>query len=210
MSRERRYAFVHIPKTGGSSIEAALGLFHDWREENRAAMFGLIQSPELKKHRFVSHFLQHLTVPELALLIPDIQSFFLFAFVRNPWQRFVSSYSNTDPHLCQEAEKQGLQLRGLSFKEFVYRCEEIEHVHLLEQYKFITDSQGKVLVDFVGHFESLEADFQKVCRRLGLDRTLPHLNRSEHRAYRSYYDAETRTVIARRYQADIELFGYAF
>ena len=210
VSIERRYAFVHIPKTGGSSIEATLGLFYDWREENRSAMFGLIQSPDLKKHGFVSHFLQHLTVCDLALLISDIQSFFVFSFVRNPWQRFVSIYSNTDPHLCREAKRQGIQLRGLSFKEFVYRCGEIEHVHLLEQYKFITDSQGKVQVDFVGRFESLEEDFQRVCRRLGMVRTLPHLNRSEHGDYRSYYDEETRAVIAERYRTDIELFGYEF
>ena len=210
VSRQGQHAFVHIPKTGGTSIEAALGLLHDWREENRGAMFGLIQSPDLKEHGFVSHFLQHLTVRELALLIPDIHSFFVFSFVRNPWQRFVSTYANTDPHLCRQAEKQGIQLTGISFKEFVYRCKEIEHVHLLEQYKFIMDSQEKVQVDFIGHFESLEEDFQRVCQRLGVVKTLPHLNQSAHRSYRRYYDEETRAIIAERYRADIELFGYTF
>lgn len=210
VSRELRYAFVHIPKTGGSSIEAALGLFHDWREENQSAMFGLIQSPDLMRHGFTSHFLQHITADEMALLIPSIHSFFLFSFVRNPWDRFISIYSNTDPHLCREAEAKGINLRGIPFKEFIYRCQDIDHVHLLEQYKFITNYQGKILVDFIGYFETLEEDFQRVCRRLGMDRTLPHLNRSEHDNYRSYYDVETRNIVAERYRVDIELFGYTF
>ena len=76
----------------------------------------------------------------------------------------------------------------------------------------IVDEDGASIVDFVGRFENLQADFAAVCDRIGLHRTgLPHENRSDGRkAYRDYYSEETRDIVARYFKRDIERFGYEF
>jgi hypothetical protein len=78
------------------------------------------------------------------------------------------------------------------------------------QSEMITDSQGKLLVDFIGHYESLEEDFAHICRRVGIDAALPHLNRSQHDDYRRYYNEHTRKLIGEHFRRDVELFGYTF
>lgn len=67
-----------------------------------------------------------------------------------------------------------------------------------------------MLMDFIGKMENIEADFAHVCEHLGIRNTLRHLNKSEHRDYRSYYNEETKALVARTFRDDIETFGYSF
>ena len=61
-------------------------------------------------------------------------------------------------------------------------------------------------------FESLQGDFDAVCRRIGLPaRPLPRLNRTRRRRhYRHYFDAESRRLATELFAVDIERFGYVF
>lgn len=204
--------FVHIPKTGGTSVEKALDLFGPWQEENRITLFGSIKSNDLQEN-ILSNFLQHLTYPQIKKLITyKQQQYFSFSVVRNPWDRLVSTYSNPDPNLCKVAKEQGLQLKNISFAEFVKNTKNIQHIHLLPQSEFVLDENNQVLVDFIGRFENISKDFQKVCAQLNIHCDLPHANPSqrESRDYRDYYDEITREEVARRYARDIEYFGYQF
>ena len=92
------------------------------------------------------------------------------------------------------------------------------------------DKEGRLLVDFVGRFESLQNDFDKVCKELGIeDSALPHRNPSNKKSrnlkrrarnflfrngegnkksYREFYDEETLEAVSRYYRKDIETFGY--
>jgi hypothetical protein len=211
ISRALKCIFVHIPRTGGTSIEVALDLFGDWRLENRQSMFGLISSPELIGQIKSSPFLQHLGVKELRALRPgEFASFFRFAFVRNPWDRLVSVYSRMDTHMEMSARKAGIDLHKASFDEFVEWTEHFVHVHLLPQCSFVFDEQGDCGVHFIGRYERLGADFGIICERLGIHSELPHRNASKRGAYRQYYSDLTRSIVERRYSQDIERFGYRF
>ena len=70
--RPRKLVFLHIPKTAGSSIEQALGLFGPWQNENLDTGFGLIQSRDLLARNLSSNFLQHLRLTELEQLFPEV------------------------------------------------------------------------------------------------------------------------------------------
>jgi hypothetical protein len=81
----------------------------------------------------------------------------------------------------------------------------------MPQSRWICDDDGRVLVDFVGRFERLEADFAEVCRRLGRTAELPHLKKSsEGSGSRALYDRESAAIVEEVFAEDLERFGYRF
>jgi hypothetical protein len=80
----------------------------------------------------------------------------------------------------------------------------------LYQSNWVYDMDDRRIVDFVGRYESLSADFDRVMRHLGLELTLPHLNRTSHGDYRAYYSDEARRRVAELWAVDIANFGYEF
>ncbi len=127
-------------------------------------------------------------------------SYFKFAFDRNPWDREVSYY-------CHQSA-QGL-IRG-SFADHVQRFPQ----KIIGNYD-IYSCNGRVAVDFLGRYENLQADLAQVMDILGI-RTrlnLPRANgefRDRHRPYRDMYDCNLRDIVARTYKREIELLGYTF
>ena len=80
----------------------------------------------------------------------------------------------------------------------------------MSQSDMLVDRHDRLLVDFVGRFESVASDFAYVCRVLGLEATLPRENTTRHSDYRSYYDDRLAEEVGRFFAADVERFGYAF
>jgi hypothetical protein len=211
VSRDLKCIFVHIPRTGGTSIEVALNMFSNWRVENINLMFGLISSSELKVHVGLTSFLQHLTARELKYLLPsEFPIFYRFTFVRNPWDRMVSIYSRMDPNMLMRAREVGLDLSNVSFNQFLERTEEFSHIHLVPQCAFIFNACGICEIDFIGRYERLADDFRAVCARLGVNRSLSRVNVTNRKDYHDYYSDITRKIVERRYKEDIEKFNYCF
>ena len=158
------------------------------------------------------------------------RNYFSFAFVRNPWDRLVSWYamiqhnrSQLPPALreqrspFQSALWNQVVQNGGSFEEFLRHCTPVvfdagcAKSFAFNQIEYLTDSDGKMLVEFVGRFERLEKDVQTVFDRLGIDdATLARQNSSDHEHYSSWYSAYTRDLVAERFARDIDAFGYEF
>ncbi len=215
VSHELRCLFVHVPKTGGTSIEAALGMRPQRKGEDRERLFGRIESEPLLGLELGTAYLQHLTLAEIDRIHPGdpFAGYLSCAIVRNPWDRMVSSYSHPDGHLHRTAREQGIELDDLAFADYVRATEGIEHAHLRPQSDYVAADDGRVRVDYLGRFERLAESFAEICRRLGIERSLGVEKKSKRRAaegYRAYYDADTRERVAARYARDIELFGYQY
>ena len=145
-------------------------------------------------------------------------NYFKFCFVRNPWDKLVSFYCDklniNNPSHRDFLKYNGFKV-GISFEELVYAIRDIQdreaERHFKSQYTFVTDQRNNLVVDFVGRFENLEEDFNKICKIAGLPPiALPHRYKSVHDHYSTYYTDETRRVVAERYKKDIEMFGYDF
>jgi len=182
--------FIHIPKAAGTSV--ALTLFG--QGSRHVPWFEFQKANPWKYKRY-----------------------FKFAFVRNPWDRLVSSYfflrkGGMDPQDAAWAEQNLRQFED--FGSFVRGCVNEENiqtwVHFLPQHYFICNQDGKVMVDFVGRMETMEKDFSYVAGRLGCDKKLAKVNAGNNRHYSDHYDEETREIVRRVYARDIELFGYSF
>lgn len=148
-------------------------------------------------------------------------SYFKFAFVRNPWSRVVSCWKNkiVDRHLAPPdgvVRWRGLpdaQLQQLeSFSGFVSYVESLSidtcDIHLRSQSKLIDLNH----IDFLGRYENMEQDMEEVFVSLGLPaRALPKINQSTGgETYRDHYDADLIERVARIYRRDIQIFGYTF
>ena len=179
------FIFIHINKTGGSSVAWALKLPFE-----------------------------HLTAQEKIELVGDRRwdRCLTFTIVRNPWDKVVSQY-----HYRLKTNQTDLNDETIPFDECVRQAfskrDSFYHDNpkfFLPQTDWITDQNGRILVDEIVHFENLDAEFSQVMKKLGKRITLPHLRKSKHGHYRDYYDTETAAIIHDYFQKDIENFGYSF
>jgi hypothetical protein len=199
--------FVHVPKTAGQSVEHVfLNLVGLTWETRAPLLLRYNDCPELGPPR-LAHLKAWEYVEYKYLPQEMFDAYFKFSFVRNPWSRVISLYRylNQDP--------------GLSFKEFVLTVLKKQlwrkmYPFVGPQSEFVCDRDGRMLVDFVGRFESLQADFNTVCERIKLPAiSLPHVNKAKVSAgneYQDYYDSESKECVAELYRKDIESFGYRF
>jgi hypothetical protein len=203
ISRSRKLLFVHIQKTGGTSIAAAL----------RRAIPDVTEI--LCAHDHARWAREHLG--------EDYDELFKFAFVRNPWERLVSWYTMITGVGKEHAatHQNGLWnyvfSQSATFEEFIVKCTETiddglgRRSFVYNQLDYLTGDDGNLIVDFVGRYENLELDFQRLTASQGLGLVvLPRLNTSRHQHYSDYYTPLTRDIVAERFARDIAAFGYSF
>jgi hypothetical protein len=215
VSASHNFIFIHTGKTGGMSMRAVLQAFAT--EPDR---FKMRRPPKVISDRpnpmyaVWETLLLHAKARDVQKELPEsiFKTFYKFAFVRNPWDLQVSMYHFLlrEPGAPRHAEVKALGSFD-AFVEWVVATPDPYPKGITKlQSDMITDSQGNLLLDFVGHYETLHEDFAQVCRTLRIDAALPHLNQSKHHDYRLYYDERTRKMIEQHFQKDIELFGYTF
>jgi len=206
ISYSHQFIFFHLYKVAGTSIKKALD-----RYESKPPLIGKVfrrlNITELMPFPRWRAFPTHMKARMARNLLPEetFSSFFKFAFVRNPWDWQVSLYY----YALQEKKHPQHELTK-KFRDF----DEYIHWRMTEdrqlQKDFVSDENGRMIVDFIGKYENLYDDFRHVCKILSLEAELPHLNKSDHQDYRSYYNDKTRELIARHFKEDIDLFNYTF
>lgn len=185
ISHARRFIFVHIPKTGGTSIASHLFSFCE----------------TVIKHQFFRDLLNERR--------QDID-YYSFTVVRNPWDREVSRYFYQRQNPANEWNEEASKY---DFKHWLKRRH--RDTMFLEfmgapMMNWIIDESGKVSVDYIARYEKLEEDWMHLGKLLGVPCDLPRMNVSSHGVYAEYYDRETRSMIEKVYERDIEYFGYSF
>jgi hypothetical protein len=209
VSFESSFLFVHVPKTGGTSIRTVLSPYAHHPELlgiNRAlSAVGIPINYVLGGYRHY-RFRPHEPIRRALELYPQelFERLFKFAFVRNPWDLLASyrQYIRSNP-----GHKRHRRVARLSFSDYLRFAID---KRMGRQRPLLTDQQGRVCLDFVGRFENLQQDFTIVAQRLQLQSRLPHTNRSAHRDYRDFYTPRTRQMVLDAYAEDIDTFGYEF
>jgi chondroitin 4-sulfotransferase 11 len=182
--------FIHVPKVAGTSIATAL-----FSQPHPHEPYFCYEKSDQK--RFCQYF--------------------KFAFVRNPWDRTVSTYFFLKK-ACLARDDRSWTLKYLDgytdFRDFVLNGLPLKPVrnstYFLPQSYFITRPDNSVPLNFLGRYENLADDFFFVSEKLGLNSHLGHLNASIHPPYEECYDSRMREVVAKIYERDIALFNYQF
>lgn len=137
------------------------------------------------------------------------QDYFKFGFTRNPWDRMVSVWKNKviDGHQTGVDDLRKFK----DFKAFLKKACEKNLENCDNHIKLQTVMLPWEHLNHIGDLYSLNEDFKMICDKLGIElQQIPHENKSEHKHYTEYYDAETKQIVAEKYAKDIDCFGYKF
>jgi len=204
VSHTKKFVFIHIPKAGGTSVRTALEAYATvgvWQHQ----VNGL---PPNTNRQLAKHAKAHVLRDYLGE--EAWEDFYTFAFVRNPWDRLVSNYYYARKHKKSAKHQFAMSMDFTGFIRW-YR----DHTNVKEalridpQFAYVAES-GRLIIDQVCKFEKINNDFANVCTRLGIRKALPHMNKSAHAGYRSYYTAETRKIVGKLFDRDCALFKYRF
>lgn len=212
LAKDKRFIFIHVPKAAGTSINSALSLhdvFFPVRTQGIAARRAFAEkaglppaAADLGEHANAKLFIKTLGRAEY-------ERYYSFAFVRNPWDVAVSwfHYRLINPTVAGHAEAEAAG----DFRKYVKRVlagpDGARLVGL--QHPLVADESGALAVNFIGRYESLQADFQAVKTRLGIATLeLDHFNQSYHPAWPGLYNPTTFAIVAKLVERDAALFGY--
>ena len=182
------FIYIHINKTGGTSIANAIGL---------------------PKKR-------HLTSQEVIEIVgrEEFDKAFVFTSVRNPWSKVVSHYKYRVKINHTEMKEKPIpfedwvkQTYGPDKNSFYYDIPKM----FQPQIEWLKDREGNVVVECVLKFESLNRHFDAISSKLGIaNHALPHLNATVKVDYRKFYSDETAQIVQDWFREDIARFGYVF
>jgi hypothetical protein len=200
---EYRFGYIQIPKVASRSIRAAVTAFISGTAPDKDVDENLVVAYETRYARHLKH-------AEIAALARDN---FIFAFVRNPYERIYSCYKNKIEDARAAGRRNIFEKHGitfdLSFDEFVRKVASLpDHKsdrHFRSQAWFLS-SGGVLLPSYVGKLESMLEDWAVLEERFGIAPP-PQINASSSKQRPDMSD-ETRELILTRYAEDFRLFGY--
>jgi hypothetical protein len=203
VSTLHEFIFVAIPKTGTHAVRQALRehLGPDDMEQVGLFVRKSLPIPELARIRH-----GHLTLSQVRPQLGEtFDRFFKFAFVRNPFDRFVSYCSFITRQKGQfDRNPQAVMRHFIDNPAW-------DHILFKPQHSFVTGPEGELLADFLGRVEQMQESYDDVAQRIGIpSRQLERVNASRRGTYRDYYDQELIDGVASLYARDLELFGYEF
>jgi hypothetical protein len=180
------YVFIHINKTGGSSIEKALSLpFEHKTARQKIEEFGLSRW----------------------------ESKLSFAVIRNPWDKVVSHYHYRV--LTNQTGMANGHIDFNRWVQLAYGDHDPRYydqpMMFMPQKEWLIDDNGNIVVDRILRFENLSKDFNELAADLGIRKRLPHVKKSNRaNDFRRYYNKETVKIIADSFAQDIDEFGYDY
>ena len=192
INNKHKFIFVHIQKTGGSSIKYALNW--DGKKQNGG---------------------EHLTVKKYEKMLKDrYKEYFVFTCIRNPWDRMVSHYFHGKRANKFKAKKFNNFNEWIKFYLTKGKKQTVEPQRYFTQYEYLINNQKKVDIDYIMQYENLQNDFDKLCDLLNIERrVLPHKRKSirrKNKHYSLFYNNKNIYLVERMFKRDIEFFNYNF
>ena len=177
ISNRKKFIFVHIYKIAGTSVTSALIKYARFRERLAGEFFisrKFVSSINRLFHlhdrgnQWINGLHKHANAQEIRDYcgLSIFESYYKFAFVRNPWDWQVSLYTYIRSN---DAHREHRITNQLNFEDFIRLSLRANPPCQLD---FLTDEHGKVIVDKIGKFESIGSDFSAILRDIGIDKQL--------------------------------------
>jgi len=191
----QKIVFVRVPKTGGAAIDYCL------------SSLGFESQPF---KNIYSSSDQYLTYNELQRSIRktdsteamDMEDYFTFSFVRNPYARVVSLWQSWN----ESSDKMNFEPWVMSVQKMLEDDLYAYDSHLRPQTDFLSPHTNRI-----GRYENLTGDFISILSDMGIykpDFFVALTN--ENSDYHKWYNEDTRNVVLQLYHSDLAQFNYGF
>ena len=217
ISHKHHFIFLSNPRCGSTSIRKILDRYSDIESDDRGPYYHHISAPNLRK-QFI----------EMGWVWEDYYS---FTTIRNPWARMLSAYKFGQQNQTSVWHRIGEEAG--SFQAFIHHPDTFSDKRGLKSIdRFAFDEDGIPLLNDIIPLEQLDKILPALLEQIGIkesnipmiNTTLPlfkrirsvllpdstHAQNINPAAYRQYYGAEERDIVARVFAADIEMGKYQF
>lgn len=219
ISHRLKYVFIHIAKTGGTSIKNILTTNEKFKVDESGWYLG--NEHNKKKHDTVCDLFCHASIGETHKYLLskhyDPKEYFAFTFIRNPWDMIVSHYEYYRQKMSKwknllnkiEAIKVDASLK--SFENFFDVFAKKNTIKWINNRILINDSN---VLDFIGKFENIQEDFNTIAQKILKEDyqpiEVPHENKTIRKPYQEYYNETQKQWVEENFQKIIELGEYKF
>ncbi|WP_421724592.1 sulfotransferase family 2 domain-containing protein [Bauldia sp.] len=215
VSHKHKFIFIHLGRTGGRSLTAALA---------KACGPKDIVTRAKGAERNHTGYWRHTKAIEVRDRIgrDRYEEYFKFTIERNPWDKIISRYwsyvgQNRKPLYKKIPEY--VTGKPLSFRTWFElrllqgRTIGFGHYKFPRHYDCYTDD-GEIIVDFIGRHENLDEHTAEIFDRLKLkvDVTKRYGTKrhKERRSYTDLFDQRMNEVVETHFEKDLALLGYRF
>jgi len=206
VSHSRRFIFAAVPKTGTHAVRQAL---REQLGEGDVEQVGLFVDKRFPWEDLAAIRHGHLSLRQVRPYLGEaaFDGYFKFAFVRNPFDRFVSycAFMLRGGDVFQRQPREVM-------RHFLFEDPPEQHILFQPQASLLVDDDGETLLtDGVGRVEDMQGSYDAICAHIGIaSRPLDRVNGSSRGDYRPYYDQALIDGVAARYAQDLALFDYGF
>ena len=190
ISHKHAFIFVHVGRTGGSSLE-------------RLAGADITRDPRTQLSGNTDFHGKHFTFAEYYNLYPtEFSDYYKFTIIRNPYERLVSAW-------CWR--RNIVKDFAGSLTEFALTVPEKWTFRSRLKLDHLSFGESIETFDFIARYENIGKDLRTIASKTGLDISkYPHINKTDHEAYIKYYDDQTLALTTERFKFDIDYFNYQF
>jgi len=215
ISRQKSFIHVAIPRTASTCINVALGS---------------LKHPEPPEH--------HATIKEIIDTYPQFEHYYKFTFIRNPFDRLVSTYFEFRKNrkrrysgkikyaedLLSEFDISSCDITN--FRNFCVNLKNskwVDDLFFKPQFDYVSVN-GENVMDYIGRFEKIEEDWKNIKHIIqapNLEKNLPKASDGSqeskglyrgscHPPYQEMYTLAEIKVVEELYHKDLEYFNYSF
>jgi len=194
VNKKYKHIFIHNPKVAGTSMENITFV----GGSSHQTLYGYMRDGA------------------------NLDDYYKWMFVRNPYDRIVSSFTYYKKNRNHIQEYRWMldsfetYIKNLdmlfnfeleNFSESYFR-KEFESIHIIPQHYFVCiDGENKA--DFIGKLENIDEAWNTVCSEIGQFANIGKTNASRtDNNYKDYFTDELIEIVNEKYKKDFELFGY--
>jgi hypothetical protein len=201
ISHTGKFIFIHVPRTGGTSMTYSLSEEVGGSKNINVEKFGF----NSWRPMFHDDNSVHRTYIEKQEVIDKYRDYFSFAFIRNPWDRILSYFTG---HRKSPKRVRDWDINIEGFTDYLIR-----DLHNLPPCAhWVCDTSGKIALNYVARFENWKQEHEHISKELGLSLPYHNIGKSGDFVldYHDFYTDKTRQLVYEAHKEDIKLFGYTY
>ena len=205
ISLKYKFIFLSNAKTGSESMRAILNPYSD------------IRSTQTSSQKYYHHSHVKKLLLDLEKDNYDYKEFFIFGFIRNPWDRAVSMFiysqhdKNFNPFWSKDHDKKSIYTH--SFNKWINYCKMNNKNAFVTIDYFYSDRNGNIIPNKIYKMEEMDKAIKDINKKCNINiKNIIHINKSpiNRKHYSFYYNKESYYFIKETMKKDIEYGNYSF